>query len=222
MNLAKPISRPSLHEELVDRVRELIIEGTLEPGTKIPEKDLCQTFGVSRTPMREALKVLANEGLAVLEPNRGAWVSTVTMEELQETFPVIAALERLAGELACQAASEEQIAYVRTRHDDMVRCFETRDRQAYFKANQDIHDGILAAAGNDILTQHHKVLASRVKRARFLANISDERWQQAVSEHERIIVALEARDGPALGALLSDHLGNKFSALKSRIEEPGL
>ncbi|WP_205742044.1 GntR family transcriptional regulator, partial [Halomonas marinisediminis] len=85
MNLAKPIARPSLHAELVDRVRELIIEGSLEPGTKIPEKELCQSFGVSRTPMREALKVLANEGLAVLEPNRGAWVSTVTMEELEET-----------------------------------------------------------------------------------------------------------------------------------------
>lgn len=217
MNLTKPISRPSLHEELVDRVRELIIEGTLEPGTKIPEKDLCLSFGVSRTPMREALKVLANEGLAVLEPNRGAWVSTVTMEELEETFPVIAALERLAGELACIMASAAQIAHIRERHDDMVRCFATRDRQAYFKANQDIHDGILAAAGNEVLAQHHKVLASRVKRARFLANISDERWSQAVEEHEGIIAALEDRDSAALGQKLSDHLGNKFEALKARM-----
>lgn len=217
MNLAKPITRPSLHAELVDRVRELIVEGTLEPGTKIPEKDLCESFGVSRTPMREALKVLANEGLAVLEPNRGAWVSTVTMAELEQTFPVIAALERVAGELACAHASAAQIALVRQRHDDMAQCFRTRDRQAYFKANQDIHDGIIAAADNHVLTQHHRVLASRVKRARFLANISDERWSQAVTEHEGIIEALEARDGPELGRLLSEHLVNKFDALKMRL-----
>lgn len=217
MNLAKPITRPSLHVELVDRVRELIVEGTLEPGTKIPEKDLCESFGVSRTPMREALKVLANEGLAVLEPNRGAWVSTVTMAELEQAFPVIAALERVAGELACAHGSAAQIALVRQRHDDMARCFSTRDRQAYFKANQDIHDGIIAAAGNEVLTQHHRVLASRVKRARFLANISDERWAQAVIEHEGIIAALEARDGPELGRLLSEHLVNKFEAFKMRL-----
>ncbi|MEM1077949.1 MAG: GntR family transcriptional regulator [Pseudomonadota bacterium] len=217
MNLAKPITRPSLHAELVDRVRELIIEGTLEPGTKIPEKDLCESFGVSRTPMREALKVLANEGLAVLEPNRGAWVSTVTMEELEATFPVIAALERLAGELACAAATDAQISEIRSHHEDMVACFSTRNRQEYFRANQDIHDGILAAAGNEVLSQHHKVLASRVKRARFLANISDERWQQAVQEHEGIIAALEARDGAELGQRLSEHLANKFTALKARM-----
>ncbi|WP_424966349.1 MULTISPECIES: GntR family transcriptional regulator [unclassified Dinoroseobacter] len=217
MNLAKPISRPSLHAELVDRVRELIIEGTLEPGTKIPEKDLCESFGVSRTPMREALKVLANEGLAVLEPNRGAWVSTVTMEELEATFPVIASLERLAGELACAAATDAQIAEIRSHHEDMVACFSTRNRQEYFRANQDIHEGILAAAGNEVLSQHHKVLASRVKRARFLANISDERWQQAVEEHEGIIAALEARDGAELGQRLAAHLANKFTALKARM-----
>ncbi|WP_425092943.1 GntR family transcriptional regulator [Tropicimonas sp. S265A] len=218
MNLSKPIARPSLHEELVDRVRELIIEGELEPGTKIPEKELCENFGVSRTPMREALKVLANEGLAVLEPNRGAWVSTVTMEELEETFPVLAALERLGGELACAHGTETEIAFVRERHDDMVRHFTARDRQPYFKANQDIHDGILRAAGNPVLTQHHRVLASRAKRARFLANISDERWSQAVAEHEEIITALEARDGPRLGQILSDHLTNKLAALRERMK----
>lgn len=218
MNLSKPIARPSLHEELVDRVRELIIEGALEPGTKIPEKDLCESFGVSRTPMREALKVLANEGLAVLEPNRGAWVSTVTMEELEETFPVLAALERLGGELACQNGTETEIAFVRERHDDMVRHYHARDRQPYFKANQDIHDGILRAAGNPVLSQHHRVLASRAKRARFLANISDARWSQAVAEHEDIIDALEARDGPRLGNMLSSHLMNKFAALKERVK----
>ena len=196
----------------------MIIEGTLEPGTKIPEKELCESFGVSRTPMREALKVLANEGLAVLEPNRGAWVSTVTMEELESTFPVIAALERLAGELACQNGSAAQIAYVRQRHDDMVRYHAARDRQPYFQANQDIHEGIISAAGNPILTQHHKALASRAKRARFLANISDARWNQAVAEHELIIDALEARDGQKLGEVLSTHLLNKFAALKERVE----
>ena len=99
MNLSAPIHRPSLHEELVDRLREMIVEDHFQPGEKIPEKSLCDSFGVSRTPLREALKVLASEGLVVLTPNRGSRVATVTPEELANTFPVLAALERLVGEL---------------------------------------------------------------------------------------------------------------------------
>ncbi|MFY0692588.1 MAG: GntR family transcriptional regulator [Paracoccaceae bacterium] len=215
MNLTNPISRPTLHEEIVERIRELIVDGSLEPGTKIPEKQLCESFGVSRTPMREALKVLANEGLAVLEPNRGAWVSSVTIEELEATFPVIGAMERLAGELACLKATDAQIAEIRKSHDDMVRHFEERDRQSYFKSNQDIHDSILSAADNEVLSQNYRILSSRMKRARFLANISPARWEQAVEEHKLMIVALESRDGPRLGELLNQHLQNKFTALRA-------
>lgn len=105
MNIAEisPIeylSRPALAVELTDRLRGLIMEGELKPGEKIPERMLTERYGVSRTPVREAVKVLAAEGLVVLVQNRGAVVSKLTVAELEEIFPVLAALEGVAGELA--------------------------------------------------------------------------------------------------------------------------
>ena len=140
------ISRRSLHSELVERVQNLIVDGTLLPGTKLPEKELCEQFGVSRTPMREALKVLAVDGLIVLENNRGAWVSKVTIEELEELFPVMGALEALAGELACQHISDAQIEEVRATHAEMLKHYKSRNRPEYFRTNQLIHEMILKAA----------------------------------------------------------------------------
>lgn len=210
----QPIQRQTLHEELVGRLRELILDGSLEPGTKIPEKTLCERFGVSRTPMREALKVIAREGLAVLAPNRGAWVSEVTMEEMEEAFPVLGALERLAGEMACTRATESQIAAIRSAHDAMLRHFEAGDRTQYFVANQRIHEGIVAASGNALLAEQHRVLSTLVQRARFQANSFEPRWREAVAEHEEIIAALEARDADRLGPLLYAHLQGKLAAFR--------
>lgn len=220
MTLDAPIYRPSLHEELVDRIRAMIVEDRFQPGEKIPEKSLCDSFGVSRTPLREALKVLASEGLVVLTPNRGARVATVTVEELEQTFPVLAALERLVGEAAAELMTDNDVAHVRDRHAAMVRHHAERDRSAYFTANQDIHAALLKSAGNPVLEQHHTKLASRVRRARFMANISDDRWAEAIAEHVQILDALEARDGARLGALLSGHLLNKHIALRRALEGP--
>ena len=123
MNLTETIKRPSLHEELVERLRNLVVEDALKPGEKVPEKDLCESFGVSRTPLREALKVLASEGLVVLQANRGARVAKVTLKELENTFPVIAVLEQLAGELACRNLDDAGIATRRL----LLRGLDPRD-----------------------------------------------------------------------------------------------
>ncbi|MEL6511153.1 MAG: GntR family transcriptional regulator [Pseudomonadota bacterium] len=218
MNLSTPLSRPSLHEELVTRLRQAIVDGTLQPQAKVPERELCEQLGVSRTPLREALKVLANEGLIVLESNRGARVSNVTMEELEAAFPVVAALEGLAGELACAKASDAEIDQLVARHHDMFRCYENGDRPGYFKANRDIHNTLFEAARNPVLSQHYTMVSSKVERARLLANVSDSRWAQAVEEHRGLLKAIQARDGARLSALLNTHLNNKFAALKKAIE----
>ena len=212
MNLTETIKRPSLHEELVERLRNLVVEDALKPGEKVPEKDLCESFGVSRTPLREALKVLASEGLVVLQANRGARVAKVTLKELENTFPVIAVLEQLAGELACRNLDDAGIAHIQKRHDTMVKAFHTRDRKAYFQANQDIHNAIIEGAKNEVLESHHRMLAARVRRARFMVNLSDERWAQAIEEHGQIMERLHARDAAALGALMKTHMMNKFAA----------
>ncbi|MEM6305212.1 MAG: GntR family transcriptional regulator [Pseudomonadota bacterium] len=212
MTLAQTIKRPSLHEELVERLRDLIVEDTLKPGTKVPEKELCAAFGVSRTPLREALKVLASEGLVELLANRGAQVARVTRQELESTFPVIAALEQLAAEIAYEKLTDAQIARIGERHAAMMTAYRTGDRPAYFAANQDIHNLLIAGAGNPVLEAHHRTLAARVRRARFMSNLSQDRWDQAVEEHGQMIKLLQARDGKALGLLMKTHLMNKCAA----------
>ena len=208
------IVRTSLHEELVERVQSLIVEGILPTGTKVPEKELCLKFGVSRTPMREALKVLAADGLISLEPNRGAWVRAITVADLEEVFPIMGALEALSGELACKNISNAEIEAVRATHQQMVEHYHQRDRAAYFQCNQRIHEIILDAAGNETLATQYRSLSKRVRRARYLANMGEDRWRQAVEEHGLILEALEKRDGEELGKILKKHLENKFGTVR--------
>ncbi|MDH3195739.1 MAG: GntR family transcriptional regulator [Hyphomicrobiales bacterium] len=208
------LSRPALAVELADRLRQMIVDGDLEPGGKVPEKALTERFGVSRTPVREALKVLAAEGYITLIPNRGSVVSELTIGDLEEAFPVIAALEGAAGELACQSASDEEITAIRKLNNAMHAAFEAGDMPRYFDLNQRIHGAILAAARNPMLLGHHRKVAQLVQRARYQANRTPHRWAEAVVEHDAIIDALEARDGERLGRLMKAHLEHKLEALR--------
>ena len=218
---AEPIRRRTLHDEMTDRLRLLIVEGELAPGAKVPERALCERFGVSRTPLREALKVLANEGLVDLLPNRGAQVSRLTLAALEEAFPVMGALEALAGELAAANITDAEIAAIRQRHTVMVSHFRAGNLKAYFSANQAIHEAILEAARNPTLIALYRGLAGRVRRARYMANMSPRRWAQAVEEHEEILEALGARDGRRLGKILRRHLANKFETVKEALAAQG-
>lgn len=210
---ARTISRRSLHEEIVAHLQDMILGGDLPPGQKVPERALCEQFGVSRTPMREALKVVASDGLVRLEPNRGAWVTRVTVAEVEEVFPVLAALEALAGRLASDRITGDEIAAIRALHHDMQACFDARDLDGYFRLNQDIHAAIVAAARNPTLSASCQALSLRVLRARFLANMSEDRWREAMAEHGEILRLIEARDGAALGDLLARHLLAKQEAV---------
>lgn len=219
---AEPIIRRTLHDELLERLRQMIIDGELVPGAKVPEKDLCERFGVSRTPLREALKVLANEGLVTLTPNRGAMIANLTLEDLEEAFPVMGALEALSGEMACANITDAEIAEISKLHERMLAHYEARELKSYFRTNQQIHERILAAAGNRTLSALYRGLEGRVRQARYLANMSDERWAQAVAEHAQMMVALEARDGSGLAAIMKQHLENKFQTVKDALRDrPG-
>jgi DNA-binding GntR family transcriptional regulator len=213
------IPRRSLHDELVERLRRLIVEGDLAPGEKISEKALCATYGVSRTPLREALKVLARERLVVLTPHRGAHVTMLTVADLEQAFPVIGALEALAGELACHWATDGEISQISLLHLKMKTAHKTRDRRKYFRLNQQIHEALAQAARNRILNGMREMLDGRVSRARYFANISTPRWDQAMKEHEAILAALKARDGALLGRLLKEHLAHKLETLREVIED---
>ena len=213
ITMDEAIVRRSLHDELVERLQRLIIEGELIPGKKVPEKELCERYNVSRTPMREALKVLASEGLVTLTPNRGSSVTAVTVEDLEEVFPVMGALEALSGELACQKITDAEIAAIGKTHHDMIGHYKAQRLPDYFAANEAIHTAILKAARNDTLAAQHRMLSARVRRARYLANMTRERWDKAVAEHEEILAALQARDGRKLGIILKQHLRNKLETV---------
>lgn len=212
-----PIVRRTLHDELLERLRQLIIDGELVPGEKVPERELCERFGVSRTPLREALKVLANDGLVTLTPNRGAMIADLTLEDLEEAFPVMGALEALSGEMACANITDAEIAQISKLHQSMVAHYERRELKDYFRTNQKIHEMILAAARNQTLSSLYRGLEGRIRQARYLANMSTTRWTQAVQEHERMIEALEVRDGAALAKILKSHLANKFETVKDAL-----
>ncbi|MEI4232722.1 GntR family transcriptional regulator [Roseovarius sp. D22-M7] len=214
-----PIGRTALAVEITNRLRQMILEGRLEPGEKINEKRLTAQFGVSRTPLREALKVLAAEGLLDLIPHRGAVITRQSEAELAEVFRVLAALEGLAGELAAEQAGDAALQEIAALTRDLRQSFEEADRPTYFRINQAIHNAVLAAAGNDTLLRSHALLAVRVQRARYQANLTPERWRAAVEEHEAIAEALCARDAARSARLMQDHLLAKFASIRARTFE---
>jgi len=211
------ISRQSLHGEIVNRLRDMIIEGDLQPGQRIYENQLGEELGVSRTPLREALKFLASEGLVELVPSRGAMVKRFSAKDIEDMLIVIRSMEMLAARIACAKASDEGIARLRDLHDAMVRHYQAGERLEYYKLNQQIHTGIVALADNAPLTEVHGLLQSRVKRIRFVGHEGPERWAAAVAEHERIIAALEARDAETLARELDIHLANGWERVKSTV-----
>jgi len=205
------IGKPSvtLHDEVVGRLRDMIVEGELTPGARVPERQLCTSFGISRTPLREALKVLASEGLIVLLPNRGARVARLTAKDVEDMFQVMGALEALSGEVACARIDDAGIAEIRALHYQMLAHYARRQLPDYFRLNQRIHESIVAAADNAVLTAQYQALSSRIRRARYLANMSRQRWDEAMEEHEAILDALVRRDGARLAAVLKQHLRHK-------------
>ena len=200
------IIRHSLHESLVAPLREMILQGELRPGEKVPEEQLCERFGVSRTPIREALKVLAAEGVLQILPHRGAIVARITEGQIEELFPIMASLERLAGALACARATDADIARVRALHDKMMECFENGDEVDYLKHNRLIHESFFEIAGNVTLSAFYQQILTRIHACRFVVRKSREHWANAVSEHCEMIEALEARDGARLATLLEIHV----------------
>jgi len=143
MNVAQEISKmpnllrkTTLHEEIANHLRQMIFSGELEDGVRVPEKVLCDRFGISRTPLREALKVLANEGLIILFPNRGARITRLLPSDVDEVFPVMAALEALAGELAVKNITNENMIEIRAHHYQMALHHAKEERLEYFALNQ--------------------------------------------------------------------------------------
>jgi DNA-binding GntR family transcriptional regulator len=198
--------RRSLHGEMVEHLRDMILSGELVPGEKISEQQLCSRFGVSRTPLREALKVLAAEGLIELLPNRGAVVARITEKEIEDLFPIIGALEGLAGEQICDHADDAGLDELRTLHDRLVDAYQQGDELAYLRFNRLFHLRLMELSQNQALVGLYHQLLARIHVARFIIRKTPETWRLAVEEHQQIIAALERRDRTEAGALLRHHM----------------
>jgi DNA-binding GntR family transcriptional regulator len=211
----------SLHDETLIRLRDHIVEGNIADRSRIPERQLCEMLGISRTPLREALKVLAAEGLVELLPNRGARVRQLSQRDLAELFDVMGGLEGLAGRLACENITDAEIAEIERLHYEMYGFYLHRDMHGYFDANQKIHEKIVAASGNTALMSLYANLAGRIRRTRYAANFARkrERWGEAMREHEAILDALRRRAASELSDILFTHLRNKRTAAVEHLNE---
>jgi DNA-binding GntR family transcriptional regulator len=196
-----------------DALRALITDGTLAPGARLNERTLCDRLGVSRTPLREAFRVLASQGLIELTPNRGAQVVALSDSDIRDSFELMGALEALAGELACTRITDEEIAQIKALTFQMLACEARRDLPAYYRLNRGIHDRINAAARNRALAQTYATQNLRIQNLRFRSNFDEEKWAKAARQHEAMVAALEARDGERLARILKDHLRAKCDAV---------
>lgn len=211
------ITRVTLHDAVLNQIRDMIIEGRLAPGTRINEGQVGAMLGVSRTPLREAIKTLASEGLVEIVPAKGAIVRRFLENDIREILFVLKALEQTAARLACWNATDKEIEAIQAMHSAMLSHYASRNRLPYFKLNQAIHSAIVLASGNSVLAHTHETLQSRIKRIRFVGNETPERWAAAVAEHEEMMAALSARDPDRLAEILGRHLDRTLERVRDAL-----
>jgi len=198
--------RVALHEQARDRLRTLIVRGDLAPGVAILETRLSEELGISRTPLREALKLLSAEGLLELRSNRSAQITPLRPAEIDEIFEVISAIEGFAAKLAAYRITNAELRRLSQLQDRMETHHEEGRLNDYFKINQEIHSFIIACAKNAVLKSTHDTLLARAERARYFALSSRSRWDDSVLEHRQILKALKMRDGTAAARALTQHV----------------
>jgi len=213
----EPIRKRSLHDEVADRIRDQIIEGQLAPGERIDEARLIEQLHVSRTPFREALRTLAAEGLVDIRPSRGAHVHTLSPDEVLSMLEVLAELERLAGKLAMERASDAHRQDLLELHDAMMVRYAKRERLEYYKLNQRFHSRVAELSANPTLLEVQANIQSRLKRIRFIGNRDDAKWAAAVVDHEIMADAVRARDGAALGEIMHAHLMETWERVRDTL-----
>jgi DNA-binding GntR family transcriptional regulator len=196
----------SLHDEVAITLRERIFSGDLPPGAFVDEPALCLELHISRTPLREALKVLAAEGLVRHEPRRGCFVSEVTEQDVQEIFPVIALLEGRCAFEAATNATDADLKALEVLHDRLQRHARARRINDYYQVNFEIHEAIIKLAGNRWLAQVITDLRRILKLARLQQLHAPGRLEQSLSEHLAVFAALKARDAEGADAAMRTHL----------------
>ena len=212
------IPRAALHGQVTHRLRQMLVENQIQPGAKLNERALCEGLNVSRTPLREAIKTLAAEGLVELLPNRGAVAASLSVEDVVHTFEVMACLEAQSGRMAAERITDQELAEIKALHFEMLAAFTRRDLSNYYRLNAAIHRAINAAAKNPILTATYEQVNARLQALRFKSNQDEEKWKCAVKEHEQMIDALDKKDAQTLQDVLLKHLNNKRDVVVMQLQ----
>lgn len=216
-----PIPRAALHEQVAHRLRQMLVENRIAPGAKLNERELSEVLNVSRTPLREAIKMLAAEGLVELLPNRGAIAVELSEIDVLNTFEVMAGLEAQSGELAAQRITDAELNEIKAMNFEMLAAYTRRDLPAYYRLNSAIHSAINAAAKNPVLSATYNQVNARLQALRFRSNQNEEKWRDAVREHEQMVAALSARDPAAMRAVMSQHLVHKLDTVIQQLRDAG-
>jgi DNA-binding GntR family transcriptional regulator len=209
----------SLFGSTTEALRQLILDGVLQAGQRLKERELCEQLGVSRTPVREAIKALTQEGLLEALPNRSPVVAALNPEEVRSLAVVVAEIERMAVELACTTASEADFEIIAGAHYQMIICHVRRNLREYFRANKEFHRQIILSTRNSVLLWIWDLLSARVDRARYASNLQPKRWPLAIKEHGEILEALIARDAQRAAGLMKVHVHKGLSVVTASLSE---
>ncbi len=200
------IAPTALYQEVAERLRQRIFAHELTPGTWIDEQKLAELYGISRTPLREALKVLASEGLVELKPRRGCYVTEISRQDLDDIFPLMAMLEGRCAAEAVGRARPADIAALRVIHDQLEAAAREGRIDAFFEANQEFHRKIQELSGNRWLLSVIQDLRKVLKLSRLHSLSLEGRLQQSLDEHRAIMLALEAGNAGQAEKVMHDHL----------------
>ncbi len=200
------MSDQPLADDIARQLRRDILLGRLPPGTSIKERDTAADMGVSRTPLREAIRILATEGLVQLRPARSPVVATPTLRQATDDVEVLLAVELLSGELACARATDAEIAAIEGIVADMAARFDIADPLDMFETDMGFHSAIARAAHNVPLAEIHRTFLARLWRARYLAAMQRRNRARVIAHHTAIAAALRARDAAAIRSAIGTHL----------------
>jgi DNA-binding GntR family transcriptional regulator len=208
------LSPRALYQQVAERLREQIFSRELEPGSWIDELKLAQEYGISRTPLREALKVLAVEGLVTMKVRRGAYVTEMSVDDVQQVYRLLGLLEADAAAEVAERATDEELAGLRALHDKLEK--QTRQRDAFFAANEQFHLRLLAVAGNRWRSQIVGDLRKVMKLNRHHSLFKQGRIAESLAEHRAVMQALEKRDAEGAARLMREHFANGLAAATPR------
>ncbi len=209
-NTPRSLSPRALYQEVADRLRQQIYSRVLEPGSWIDEMKLTQQFGISRTPLREALKVLAVEGLVTMRVRRGAYVTDVSRDDVAQVYHLLGLLESDAAAWVARHADDAQRKRLQQLHDRLEK--QVRQRDAFFAANEQFHMALLEIAGNRWAMQIVTDLRKVMKLNRHHSLFKQGRLADSLAEHRALMLAIDARDGPRARTLMQAHFDTGLEA----------